>query len=255
MSGPGATQHDASPTVCPLSVVMPVYNEAPGLPDVVGDIARDILDHVPGSELVVVDDRSTDASGEVLRALAADDHRIRVITNDVNRGHGPTMRAAIDASRGEWLFHLDSDGQVRVDEFAGFWARRADADLVLGVRKVRHDPVHRLVLTRATRLLVSVTAGRRLHDANVPFKLVRRDLYLHLRPFVPADAFAPSVLLAVGAVRAGARVVEVDITHLPRRHGVSTLHLRRLAHAVVVCTRQLVRFRCADLPVYEPRQR
>jgi glycosyltransferase involved in cell wall biosynthesis len=232
---------------------MPVYNEAAVVADVVADVRRHILDEVPFSELVLVDDHSTDDTRDVLGSIALDNPRIRVLVNDVNVGHGPTVRRALDASVGEWIFHLDSDGQVDVSEFATLWGLRANHDLVLGVRAARRDPVHRLVLTRATRALVSVLARRRVHDANVPFKLIRRSLYEHLAPTIPLTAFAPSILLVLGAHRCGARVAEVEITHYSRQHGRSTLRLGRLGVAAGRSTLEALRFARRPVPRYEHR--
>jgi dolichol-phosphate mannosyltransferase len=216
-----------------LSVVVPVHDEAAVIDDVVAAIVREVLDAVPASELVIVDDASDDSTPARLAAHAAADGRITVLRNDVNRGHGPSLRRAIDASAGAWILHLDSDGQFDPSELPGLWDRRDEADIVLGVRRARQDPRHRLVLTMVTRTFVSALAGRRLRDANTPFKLIRRPLMDHLAPYVPDDAFAPSILLVLGAARAGARIVEVDVTHLARPHGRSSLRLGRLGRAVV----------------------
>jgi dolichol-phosphate mannosyltransferase len=215
-----------------LSVVMPVYNEAAGVAAVVRAVATHVLDVVPDSELVVIDDCSNDATSTILHQAAAEDGRVRVLVNEVNLGHGPSVRRGIEESRGEWILHLDSDGQVDVAEFPVLWSRREGSDLVLGVREQRHDPIVRLVLTRLTRALVSVLARHRVRDANTPFRLVSRSLFDHLSPAIPKDVFAPSVLVVLGAHRAHAVVTEVPITHFERAHGTSTLHLRRLAGAV-----------------------
>ena len=234
-----------------LSVVMPVYNEANGVADVIADVVRLVLDAVPASELVVVDDCSTDDTSAVLRRIACRDLRVKVLVNDVNIGHGRTTRRAMDASSGDWIFHLDSDGQVDVSEFPMLWALRHDHDLVLGMRLTRHDPVHRLVLTRLTRITVSALARHWVRDANVPFKLIRRSLYEHLRPSIPELAFAPSIMIVLGAYRSGARIAEVETTHLRRRHGKSTLHPKRLAVAVGRSALETVNFSRRPVPPYE----
>ena len=128
---------------------MPVHDEEAVIDDVVAAIVREVLDAVPASELVIVDDTSNDSTPARLAAHAAADPRIKVLRNDVNRGHGPSLRRAIDASSGDWILHLDSDGQFDPAELPSLWDRRDDADLVLGVRRARHDPRHRLVLTTA----------------------------------------------------------------------------------------------------------
>lgn len=237
---------------CPLSVVMPVYNEDAVIGEVLAEVRREVLDRVPGSELVVVNDCSTDQTAAVLEHASASDSRIRVLTNNPNAGHGVSVRRGFEAARGEWIFQIDSDAQVDLAQFDELWQRRADSDLLIGVRAVRHDPRHRLVLTVITRLFVSTLARRWLRDANVPFKLIRSSLFRHLAPFIPHGAFAPSILVALGAARTGARVTESEIRHLPRMHGESTLRVGRLARACMRSGWQTVRFSLRRLPSYRP---
>lgn len=235
---------------CPLSVVMPVYNEAAVLTEVLAGVQRDVLDLVPGSELVVVNDHSTDGTADVLSDAARLDSRIRVLFNEANSGHGISVRRGLDGARGEWIFQIDSDAQVDLTQFARFWNERESSDLLMGVRIVRHDPRHRLVLTRVTRVLVSVLARRWLRDANVPFKLFRAELFHSLQAWMPPRAFAPSILLAMGAARSGARITETEIRHLPRTHGQSTLRLFRLARACGLAGWQTLRCSAARVPQY-----
>ena len=235
---------------CSLSVVMPVYNEDAVIDEVLADVARGVLDRVPGSELVVVDDCSTDQTATVLAAAMSRDSRIRVLTNSENAGHGVSIRRGFDAARGEWIFQIDSDGQVDLTQFSNLWQQRNDSDLLIGVRAVRHDPRHRLVLTAITRMIVSILARRWLKDANVPFKLVRSSLVRHLAPYMPPDAFAPSILIALGAARSGARIAQTEIRHLPRIHGQSTLRVWRLARACLRSGWQTLVFSGRRLPNY-----
>jgi dolichol-phosphate mannosyltransferase len=221
-----------------LSVVMPVYNEAAHVEAVIADIVDRVLDRVPDSRLLIVDDHSTDASPTLLAAAAADDPRITVITNSTNRGHGPSVRRGWTHGTSEWILTLDSDGQVDLAAFDELWDERHDADLVLGARVSRDDPWHRVLVTAGTRTLASALARRRLIDANTPFKLIRRSLLEHVAALIPEHAFAPTVLLVVGAARSGARISEVPVRQLPRLHGRTTLHPRRLARAVLQCTRE-----------------
>jgi len=238
--------------VCSLSVVMPVYNEQAVIREVLADVAREILDVVPGSELVVIDDCSTDETSGVLAVVATLDPRIRVLTNPANSGHGVSVRRGFDDALGEWIFQIDSDGQVDLAQFDDLWQQRESSDLLIGVRAQRHDPRHRLVLTVITRAIVSLLARHWLRDANVPFKLVRRNLVSHLTPFMPPDSFAPSILVALGAARTGARITELEIRHFPRTHGESTLRVGRLARACLRSGWQTLRFSTRRLPRYRP---
>jgi len=226
---------------------MPVYNEAANLAAVLAQVRAGVLDVVPGSDLIVVDDHSTDTSAELLAEAAAADPRITVVTSAVNRGHGPSVRDGWYRSDAEWVLSIDSDGQVDLASFGRLWDARGDADLVLGVRVGRHDPLHRRLVTAATRALAGLIVRRRLTDANTPFKLMRHELLRHLDDVVAPGAFAPTVLVVIGATRARARVVEVPVTQLPRLHGRSTLRPARLARALARCTRETLR--AARVPV------
>jgi glycosyltransferase involved in cell wall biosynthesis len=210
-----------------------------------------VLDAVPNSELVVVDDDSTDLTPQILAEAHARDPRVRVLTNSPNRGHGPSVRRGIDESTGEWILHLDSDGQFDLADFPRLWALTGDHDLVLGVRSERNDPFHRIVLTQATRTLASALARHRIRDANTPFRLVRRSLFDHLRPAIPPDIFAPAIAVVVGAHRSGARVADVEVTHLARPHGRSTLRVGRLVRAAAESAFQTISFATRRLPRYE----
>ena len=235
----------------PLTVVMPVYNEAAALGTVLTDITINVLDLVPGSELVVVDDNSSDASPSILADAQSHDPRIRVLTNRANRGHGPSVRRGIDESTGDWILHLDSDGQFDLAEFPRLWDRADGHDLVLGVRSDRQDPLHRIVLTRATRALASILARHRIRDANTPFRLVRRSLFDHLRPAIPADTFAPAIAVVIGAYRSGARVADVEVTHLARPHGRSTLRVGS-SRAAARSAAQTISFSTRRISPYTP---
>ena len=227
-----------------LSVVMPVYNEQEALPAVLHDLGTVVLDRLPDSELVIVDDRSTDGTPALLARVASEDPRVRVITAPRNRGHGPTVAEALRAARGDWLLQLDSDGQVDLEDFWTMWARREQADLVLGIRRPRHDPPHRLVLSVMLRTVIRVLArGRGVHDVNVPFKLIRRELWERLAPAVPAEPIVPSAMIVLGALRTGARVVEVPITHRARAGGQTVLIPTRLLWLSLRAAVELATFR------------
>lgn len=226
-----------------LSVVVPVWNEEEVIGGLVDELEREVAAHLDDAEIVVVDDASTDSTPAILAERARASGRLRVITADRNRGHGPSVLHGLREARGDWIFQLDSDGQFVVAEFWELWRRREEADLVLGIRVDRHDPLHRLVLTRVVAVVVSSLAGRRLRDSNAPFRLVRRGLWEDLRGFLGPDTLAPSILVTMGAAVRGWRIVEVPVTHLPRQGGTSWLRAFRLLRFSLRGLGQLGRFR------------
>jgi len=161
----------------------------------------------------------------------------------VNAGHGPSVVRGLRQARGDWIFQLDSDGQFEIDDFWKLWEARGQADLVLGVRSDRRDPLHRLLLSRVVSFAVSLLASRRLRDPNVPFRLIRRELWDDLEPLLPSPTLAPSILVALGAVVRGWRVVEFSVRHLPSTRPVSSIRSFRLVSFSLRGLRELIAFR------------
>src|SRR4051794_15914041 len=222
---------------------MPVYNEAGAIAGVVADLEREVIARLGGAEIVLVDDGSTDATPGILDGLAAEHERVTVIHAEANRGHGPSLRRAIEASDGDWIFQMDSDGQQVPAEFCDLWALRDDADVVVGVRTSRGEGRHRGGAAAAARWANGSAGGWPLRAVNAPFKLIRRGVWRDLARDVPRTPVAPSLLIAVGAAVRGWRVAEVEVSHLPRRHGSSTVDLPLLLRLTAGALRELIAFR------------
>ena len=213
---------------CSLSVVMPVYNEEDAIVAAVEEVQRHVLDHVPGSELVVVNDGSRDRTGPLLDGAAAKDARVRVI-HQKNTGHGGAVMTALGAAGGEYVFLLDSDRQIPLDDFPKAWREiAAGHEAVFGVRRRRRDPALRLYLTAAIRSAVRLLFGVQLQDANVPYKLLRKSIWDEARPLVPDGTLAPSLFLAIIAKRRGYDIVELEVTHQPRNTGEVSIRRMKL---------------------------
>ena len=226
-----------------VSVVVPVFNEAPVIESVVTDLMTEVADRLPGCEVVVVDDRSTDETPLLLERLATCHPGLRVLRAESNRGHGPTVAAGLDAASHPWVFLMDSDAQFEVADFWKLWAIRKDADLVYGYRDKRADPLHRRLLGRLVRIVVSRLAHQPLSDPNVPFKLLRRSLWLDLRAVVGPDPLAPSIMISLGAALRGWKIKSVAVAHLPRTQGSSTLGAGRLVRFSLAGLRELLAYR------------
>lgn len=206
---------------------MPAYNEAGNIAAAIADIQAHVFSVVPQAELYVIDDGSGDDTAKITQRLAAADPRIRVLTQ-ANAGHGPSVVRGLRAARGEHCLLLDSDRQIGLQDFAETWRLAQSRDAVLGVRQRRHDPWHRLLLTRVLRAWLSTFLGVPIRDANVPYKLVRREVALQAVAMMPATPRIPSVLLTVFLCRRGYRVVEQPVLHFARTAGQPSLRLARL---------------------------
>jgi dolichol-phosphate mannosyltransferase len=231
-----------------VAIVIPVHDESAVIEDVLEDVARVIAARIADVEIIVVDDGSTDGTGDTVAAAAVPG--VRLLRLDRNLGQGPATLHGADAGSAEWICHMDGDGQLVPADFWSLWERRHDADLVLGVRRRRADPRHRLALTRIVRVAASRAAGRPLEDPAAPFRLLRRAMWVDLRPFLDEHPLALSVLVSVAAPRRGWRVAEVPIHHRARPVGRSRIGGVRLVGFVVRGARELARLdrRLRDAP-------
>jgi dolichol-phosphate mannosyltransferase len=225
-----------------LSVVMPAYNEEAAIEHAVRDVVENVFPVVPDAELIVVDDGSRDATGALLDRLAEAEPRVRVI-HKPNAGHGPALRTGLDAASGVFVLLVDSDRQIPLTAFPSLWEAARHNDGAFGVRKTRHDPRLRLLLTRVIRASLRPLLGVNLHDANVPFKLVRTSAWEAARPFIPEDTLAPSLFLAVFMAKAGYEVAEVDIPHKERETGTGSIRRWKLLKFCARGFGQLLTFR------------
>jgi Glycosyl transferase family 2 len=209
-----------------VSIVMPAYREEASLAATVEDFlavpARFGIPHC----VVVVDDGSTDRTGEIAEHLAAE-HPGRVVAlhHEVNRGYGPALATGIGAALVlgyRWLFLTDSDGQFKAEQLPAFLcvARRERADAVIGFRSRRADPWYRAVnayfWTSASRLLLSIRA----RDIDCSYKLIDRR-FLEGMTLKGRGATISPELIAKLQFR-HARIVERPVNHFPRLHGEQT---------------------------------
>ncbi len=226
----------------PLTVVMPAYNEEGAIEQAVEDVQAHVLAVVPAAELVVIDDGSRDRTPVLLDDIAARDTRVRVI-HQPHGGHGRALVTGLEAAAGEFVLLIDSDRQIPLDDFGRLWnvARRSAG--VFGVRARRQDPRIRLLLAALIRRAVSWMFAARVRDANVPFKILRRSIWLEARELIPPQTLAPSLHLALFVRWRGHDVSDHDVTHRARQTGAVSVHGWKLLRFCTRAFMQLAAFR------------
>jgi dolichol-phosphate mannosyltransferase len=229
----------------PLTAVMPAYNEEAAIVLAVEDVRSFVLDRIPGAEFVVVNDGSRDRTGQLLDEIAATDPRIRVI-HQRNAGHGGAVMTGLETARGTHVLLIDSDRQISLAGFGSAWALIASGrDGVFGVRRRRYDPALRVWLSRVIQFSIWALFSVRLADANVPYKLFRRTMWVDARRCIPPGTLAPSLFLAAYAKKRCIDIVEVDVTHRERDTGEVSIRRFKLLKFCATGFRQLLAFRRA----------
>jgi len=228
-----------------LSAVVPAYNEAESLPALVPELRAALESTQRTWEMVLVDDGSSDGTGEWMAAEAARDPRLRVLRLEKNAGQSAALAAGLARARGDVVVTLDADLQNDPADIPTLLAALAGADVVSGVRAKRRDSWIRLVSSRIANATRRAVIGDRVTDIGCSLKAYRREVLEGLPMFVGVHRFLP----ALCAFR-GARVVEVAVHHRPRTRGVSKYgmgnRLWRGIHDLIGVSwlkRRLVRYR------------
>lgn len=223
--------------------VMPVYNES----ECVEDVCREWLGQMAaiGGALLAVDDGSRDGSGRILDRLAETESRLMVV-HQANGGHGAAImngyRRALELAP-EFVFQVDSDGEMPASLFPAIWAMRDSADVVLGWRTGRQTHPLRMVLSNIHRILLGVMFGVTVRDPNIPFRLMRQARLRQLLEAVPQGVFAPNVNLALLAAKLGVLADGPEVPLAPRAGGVASIRGGQMMRLGIRCIGDLVRFR------------
>ena len=200
-----------------LSVVIFAYNEAENIAPVLRELRAWLAVHEPDSEIVFVDDGSTDETGPAAKR-ALEGFPAKVLRHESNRGIGAGLKTGVAAAAGEWVTFLPADGQVPPDAIRALRAaREPGVEVVLSVYDHRDDGVHRKVLSWGVRTLILLVHGVRM-QSDGPY-LFRRSLFdpKELKP----DTFFLNFEFPIRMLRAGREVRVVTVACRPRLAGQS----------------------------------
>ncbi len=221
-----------------LSVVLPAHNEEATVGDVVQEVHRTLAEWDMQSEIILVDDGSTDRTGEIGHALAARIPSLRVVQHAPHRGYGGALKSGFAAARGEWIAFYPTDKQFVFREIGMLLARVGEADIVTGYRAARRDHALRRLNALGWNLLVRGLFGYLCRDIDCGFKLFWRGILDQVE--LASDGAVIDTELLAGAVARGYKIAEVPVTHRPRQAGRATG--ARLG-VILRAFRDIVRFR------------
>ena len=205
-----------------LTIVIPVYKEAPRLPASLESI-RTFAQRDTGMEVEVifVDDGSPDDSVAIIAAYIAQHNltNFRQISYQPNRGKGYAVKTGILAATGDLVLMSDTDLSTPLDDFAKLKsALDAGADIACGSRAVAgahigvKPPLRRRISSRVFNLLVRMAGVRGIRDTQCGFKLFRTPAAKHIFGMMRTERFAFDVEMIAKARKLGYKLVEVPVT-------------------------------------------
>ncbi len=193
---------------CSISIVVPVFNEAQNLAKLLDEVQSLKL---PDAEVIVVDDGSTDGSGEIAEKMGA-----RVLRHPYNIGNGAAVKTGLRAARGKILVLMDGDGQHRPEDIPKLLADAESYHMIVGARaKGSRLRFHRYVANAVYNLLASYVTKFKVKDLTSGFRVLSRVDALRFIDLLP-NTFSYPTTLTLAFLRSGLTVKYVPIQSLYR---------------------------------------
>ncbi|OIO55585.1 hypothetical protein AUJ46_00965 [Candidatus Peregrinibacteria bacterium CG1_02_54_53] len=200
-----------------LSIIIPVFNEANNLVPLCRELSE-VLTHLHrATEILFVDDASTDETSTIIRELQTSDPRIRGFRLEHNTDKGGALAVGVKEARGDICIMMDGDLQNDPADIPLLLAAlEQGADLALGWRKKRADNLMKRLSSWLFNACMSAVFQKRLRDANTGLKVLRRETAISVPLTSGLFRFLPFVL-----AKRELKIAEVPTHHRPRRNGSS----------------------------------
>jgi len=207
-----------------VSVVIPVYNEAPNLREVCERTVSTLEAMGRTFEIVAVDDGSRDSSVATLEELRQNDPRLRIVVLARNFGQTPALYAGFANARGDVVVTLDADLQNPPEEMARLLEKLDEGyDVVQGWRLERQDSVWRKLPSKLLNATVSRLMGAKIRDLGCGLKALRREVVERMVEFSHHARYVPAEIVWLGV-----KIAEVPVKHQERAQGASKYGLLTL---------------------------
>ena len=214
-----------------LTILVPVYNEEDNMQALSSRLAAYLPRAKMSSCVLFINDGSSDASGEKIRAACAEHEHFFFIELACNTGLSSALKAGMDQVLSPYIAYIDADLQTAPEELDLLTPYLSDYELVTGVRANRKDTGFKKIQSRIANGFRRMMIKDGARDTGCPLKVMRADMARALPFFKGMHRFFPALIQLEGG-----RVKQVDVSHFPRVAGVSKFNLRnRLVSPFVDC--------------------
>jgi len=203
-----------------ISVFFPCYNEQDNVAHTV-EQAVAVLEKLNADfEVIIVNDGSSDATGQIAGEIASRNSRIKVVHHPTNLGYGAALQSGFKSATKELIFYTDGDGQFDIKEMPPLLPLMDQYDIVSCYRLNRQDNLIRKINGWCWTKLGCLLFGMKIRDIDCAFKLYRREIFDNIK-LLSTGALIDTEILARAAHR-GYTITQKAVHHYPRTAGQQT---------------------------------
>ncbi len=200
-----------------ISVFFPCYNEQANVGRTV-EKALDVMEKLNADfEVIIVDDGSSDGTGQIADEIAGRNGRVKVVHHEGNLGYGAALQSGFKAATKELVFYTDGDGQFDINEMPPLLALMEQYDIVSCYRLNRQDSIIRKINGWCWTKLICLMFGLKIRDIDCAFKLYKREIFDKIE-LSSTGALIDAEILA-RAARKDYRITQKGVHHYPRAAG------------------------------------
>lgn len=200
-----------------ISVFFPCYNEQDNVRRAVERALAVLQKPDADFEIIIVDDGSSDATGQIADEIASRDSSVKVVHHPTNLGYGSALQSGFKAATKQLVFYTDGDGQFDIGEMPPLLPLMSEYDIVTCYRLNRQDSLVRKINGWCWTKLVCFLFGMKVRDVDCAFKLYKREIFDNIQ-MASSGALIDAEILA-RAIRRGYRLTQRGVHHYPRLAG------------------------------------
>src|SRR3989339_362256 len=219
-----------------FSIIIPAYNEANAIKSVLQELKSYLSEKKYQTEIIVVDDGSTDQTNKILR----DFKDIKFISHPYNKGYGASLKTGVKNSEYDWLLWYVSDGQHQPFYIEELIKYCDEYDMIIGARVGYQGPFFRQPGKKLLHYLAEYLVQQKIPDLNSGFRLVKKDLFLKFAHILP-NGFSASTTITLAFFKESLNVKYIPIA-IKKRKGKSSVKMQDGMKAAMLILRTIILF-------------
>lgn len=224
-----------------ISIVMPAFNEAGNIATSISR-AQQLSNLADIYEIIVVNDGSTDKTGQIVDEISKKNKIVKVINHKSNIGYGAAVYDGLKSAGGELIFFTDSDLQFDLGQLKSFLEYIGQYDAVIGYRKNRAEGIVRKLNMVCWGSLIRLVLGLKVKDVDCAFKLFKKEVIEDIAVHSKGAMFSSELMYQVA--KKGFKIYELPVRHFSRLKGRPT---GSNPMVIIRAFRELIRFKKKNL--------